>query len=83
MQLESFIMSDEKQIPEYGDDDFLTTQEIAEYFGLTSSRIRQLINDLEIPHKKAGKYYIIQFKDLEPIGERNTDVGHRYKKDEE
>ena len=82
--LERLAMSEKQpDIPEYGDDDFLTTQEIAEYFGLTSSRIRQLINDLEIPHKKAGKYYIVQFKDLKPIEERNTDRNYRYPKEDE
>ena len=83
MQTESFIMSDEKRIPEYGDDDLLTSQEIAELIGRTTARVRQLVKDLEIPHKRFGQAIAVKYKDLEPIFERNTDRNYRYPKDEE
>jgi len=65
-------MSDEQGKIEYSDDDLLTAPQIGELIGRTGSRVRQLIIELDIPHFKAGRNYVVKYKDLSPIFDRNT-----------
>lgn len=46
-------------------DILFTTSQSAEFLGVTSSRIRQLILEGRLPATKVGRDYIIKLSDLE------------------
>ena len=75
-------MSDEKKPIEYGDDDELTLEQIAKVIGRSRELVRQLVHQLEIPHRRIGNVIVVKYKDTDPIRKRNTDYGYRYPKEE-
>lgn len=64
---------------QYERDDWLGVSDIAELIARTPQRVRDMIEEFEIPHQRIGKRGIIsiQYKDLDPIFERNTIPGKR------
>ena len=68
-------MGDEQSKIEYGDEDKLTIKQIGEVLHLNRERVRQLILEYEIPYEKIGRSYIIRFKDLAPLYDRETTPG--------